>query len=68
LFLLAPYLTAHNADALLAEARGLSRQAIEQLIARWFPRPDVESRIDPVASQPALSSTCSRTPAADHRS
>ncbi|HEY6557483.1 MAG TPA: HNH endonuclease [Polyangiaceae bacterium] len=54
LFLLAPYLTVHNADALLGEARGLSRRAIEQLIARWFPRPDVESRIDPVASQSAL--------------
>ncbi|HEY6557174.1 MAG TPA: HNH endonuclease [Polyangiaceae bacterium] len=54
LFLLAPYLTVHNADALLGEARGLSRRAIEQLIARWFPRPDVPARIDPVASQSAL--------------
>jgi 5-methylcytosine-specific restriction endonuclease McrA len=54
LFLLAPYLTVHNADALLGEARGLSRRAIEQLIARWFPRPDVDSRIDPVASQSTL--------------
>ena len=54
LFLLAPYLTTRNADALVAEARGLSRHAIEQLIARWFPRPDVESRIDPVAGQPSL--------------
>jgi hypothetical protein len=32
----------------------LSRQDIEQLIARWFPKPDVEGRIDPVASQSAL--------------
>ncbi|HEY6557171.1 MAG TPA: hypothetical protein VI072_07855, partial [Polyangiaceae bacterium] len=54
LFLLAPHLTVHNAGALLGEARGLSRRAIEQLIARWVPRPDVESRIDPVASQSAL--------------
>ncbi|HEY6557566.1 MAG TPA: HNH endonuclease, partial [Polyangiaceae bacterium] len=54
LFLLAPYLTQQNADALLGEARGLSRRAIEQLIARWFPRPDVQSRIDPIASQSAL--------------
>jgi 5-methylcytosine-specific restriction endonuclease McrA len=54
LFLLAPYLTVHNADALLGEARGLSRRAIQQLIARWFPRPDVPARIDPVASQSAL--------------
>jgi 5-methylcytosine-specific restriction endonuclease McrA len=54
LFLLAPYLNVHNADALLDEARGSSRQAIEQLIARWFPRPDVETRIDPIASQSSL--------------
>src|SRR5688500_15834031 len=43
-----------RADALLGEARSLSRHAIEQLIARWFPRPDVETRVDPVASQSAL--------------
>jgi 5-methylcytosine-specific restriction endonuclease McrA len=54
LFLLAPYLTNENADALLGEARGSSRQGIEQLIARWYPKPNIESRIDPVASQPAL--------------
>ncbi|HEY6562642.1 MAG TPA: HNH endonuclease, partial [Polyangiaceae bacterium] len=54
LFLLAPYLTVQNAHALLGEARGLSRHAIEQLIARWFPRPDVAARIDPVASQSSL--------------
>jgi hypothetical protein len=54
LFLLAPYLTPENADALLGEARGLSRQAVEQLIARWFPRPDVQSRIDAVSTQSAL--------------
>ncbi len=54
LFLLAPYLTTENADALLSDARRLSRQGIEQLIARWFPKADVESRIDPVATQPGL--------------
>ncbi len=54
LFLLAPYLTEQNAKPLLSEARGLSRNAIEQLIARWFPRPNVASRIDPVPTQSAL--------------
>ncbi len=54
LFLLAPYLTAQNADALLREARGLSRQIIEHLIARWFPKPDAPSRIEPLTAQPAL--------------
>ena len=47
LFLLSTYLTEGNADALLAEARGKSRRQIEKVIARWFPRPDVESRIEP---------------------
>ena len=54
LFLLAPYLTEQNAEALLGEARGRSRHGVEQLIARWFPKPEVQSRIDPVAAQSAL--------------
>ena len=47
LFLLSTYLTEDNADALLGEARGKSRRQIEKIIARWFPRPDVASRIEP---------------------
>jgi 5-methylcytosine-specific restriction endonuclease McrA len=54
LFLLAPHLTEQNAQALLAEVRGKSRKAIEQILARWFPRPDVEPRMDPIACQGAL--------------
>src|SRR5688572_15142686 len=54
LFLLAPHLTEQNAEALLAETRGKSRKVIEQILARWFPRPDVEPRMDPIASQGAL--------------
>ncbi|HMJ11155.1 MAG TPA: hypothetical protein VK524_07085, partial [Polyangiaceae bacterium] len=42
LFLLAPYLTEQNAGPLLDEARGASRQQIEHLLARRFPRPDIE--------------------------
>ena len=41
LFLLSTHLTEDNAAALLGEARGKSRRQIEELIARWFPRPDV---------------------------
>jgi 5-methylcytosine-specific restriction endonuclease McrA len=48
LFLLSKYLTAHNAAALLREARGKSRREIEQLIARWFPRADVRGRLEPL--------------------
>src|SRR5678815_4908842 len=43
--LLAQYVTAENADALVAEARGRSKRQIEELIARRFPRPDVPDRI-----------------------
>jgi 5-methylcytosine-specific restriction endonuclease McrA len=49
LFLLAGHLTEENAAALLAEARGKSRRKIEELIARWFPRPDVPASIEPLA-------------------
>jgi hypothetical protein len=48
LFLLAGHLTEANAAALLAEARGKSRRQIEELIARWFPRPDVPASIEPL--------------------
>ena len=48
LSLLAKYLTADNAEALLAEARGRSKRELELVIARWFPRPGVEQRIQPV--------------------
>lgn len=40
LLLLAPHLNEDNAEALLTEARGKSRSKLEQLLARWFPRPD----------------------------
>jgi hypothetical protein len=52
LFLLAKHLTEDNAQALLGEARGKSRRKIEELIARWFPRPDVPASIEPL-SEPA---------------
>ena len=48
LFLLSTHLTEQNAEALLSEARGKSRRQLEKLLARWFPRPDVESRIEPL--------------------
>jgi hypothetical protein len=41
LFLLSTHLTEDNACALIAEARGKSRRQLEELIANWFPRPDV---------------------------
>jgi hypothetical protein len=47
LFLLAKHLTEDNAAALLGEARGKSRRKIEEIIACWFPRPDVPTSIEP---------------------
>jgi hypothetical protein len=49
LFLLSAYLTEENAEALVAAARGKSRRQIDELIARWFPRPDVPPRIEAAA-------------------
>jgi hypothetical protein len=51
LFLLSKHLTEDNAEALLGEARGKSRRQIEQLIARWFPRPDVLPSLTPVSPE-----------------
>jgi hypothetical protein len=48
LFVISQHLTLENSEALLAEARGKSRRELKQLLARWFPRPDVEQRIEPL--------------------
>ncbi|MCC6903480.1 MAG: hypothetical protein IT377_31205 [Polyangiaceae bacterium] len=53
LFLLSGHLTENNADQLLAEARGKSKRQIEELLARWFPRPDVAATITPTSVEPA---------------
>ena len=55
LFLLSGYVTEHNAEALLAEARGQSRRELEKLLARWFPRPDAGTRIQPIMELSLLS-------------
>ena len=50
LFLLSAHLTADNASALPAEARGRTRREIEGVVARWFPRSDVLPSITPLPS------------------
>ena len=45
LFLLSGHLTEDNAEQVLVEARGKSKRQIEELIARWYPRPDVAPTI-----------------------
>ncbi len=52
LFLLSGHLTEDDVERLLAEARGKSKRQIEELIARWFPRPDVATTITTVAPVP----------------
>lgn len=52
LFLLSGYLTEDNVDELLGEARGKSKRQLEELIARWFPRPDVPPTITPMLPEP----------------
>jgi len=49
LSVLSNYLAPENANVLLPEARGKSRREIERLVARLFPRPDVEPRVTPIA-------------------
>jgi 5-methylcytosine-specific restriction endonuclease McrA len=66
LFLLSGHLTEDNVEGLLGEARGKSKRQIEELLARHFPRPDVEpslSPVSPVAPKPARTppSTCPGT-------
>ena len=51
LFLLSTHLTEDNAATLLHEARGKSRRQIEELIAHWFPRPDVPPSLEPVSPE-----------------
>lgn len=52
LFLLSQHLTDDNAEQLLAEARGKSKRQLEELLARWFPRPAVPPTITPVTPEP----------------
>ena len=62
ILMLAPHLTSANADDLVAAATHKTREEIELLLARRFPRPDLAERLQairsplapiPVAAQPA---------------
>jgi hypothetical protein len=50
--LLAPRLTPENHQELLAAASGKGKQAVEELLARRFPQPDVPARVRKVPSRP----------------
>jgi hypothetical protein len=51
--LLAPRLTNENHQELLAAASGKGKQAVEELLARRFPQPDVPARVRKVPRRPA---------------
>jgi HNH endonuclease len=51
--LLAPRLTHENHQELLAAASGKGKQAVEELLARRFPQPDVPARVRKVPSRTA---------------
>lgn len=62
LFLLSTHLREDNAATLLGDARGKSRRQIEQLIARWFPRPDVPPRLEPLGPEVSKRVDAEQTP------
>ncbi len=49
LSLLAPRLTAENHEKLLEEAAGKTKASIREVLARWFPKPDVPDRVQPLS-------------------
>jgi hypothetical protein len=50
--LLAPRLTRENHQELLAAASGKGKRAVEELLARRFPQPDVPARVRKVSRRP----------------
>ena len=65
LFLLSQHLTEQNAGVLLPQARGKSRSKLERLIARWFPRPDVPPKVEPLGQVGGGGASRSLFPAGD---
>ena len=49
--LLAPHLTAQNRETLLAAAAGKGKHDVEELLASWFPQPDVSPSVRKLPSR-----------------
>jgi len=64
--LLAPHLTNENDQELLAAASGKGKRAVEELLARRFPQPDVTPSVRKVPSR-AVTPAAEVTPAAAER-
>jgi hypothetical protein len=54
LYALRGHLTGENVDELVREASGKSTREVEAMMAARFPKPDVPSRVEPVAPQVLL--------------
>ncbi len=54
LYELHKHLTVDNHEELLREAVGKTTKAVAEILAAWFPKPDVHPCIEPLAPQPAL--------------
>ena len=54
MILLSPYLTALNANELIAAAAHAPKSELEQLIAKWFPKQDVPAKLEAVAGPPPM--------------
>jgi hypothetical protein len=57
--MLRPVLTAENHRAVLTEARGRSKSAVELIVRRLDPKPDVRSTVRKVEARPQVSATLS---------
>jgi hypothetical protein len=68
--LLSSHLTAENHHELLAAATGKSKRQVEELLARYFPQPDVPSSVRrlPMAKALQVSSDATAAPAATAQS
>ena len=60
--LLAPHLTDENHEQLLAAASRRTKQELEELLARRFPRPDVPSSVRKVPDRPSVAPAPIATP------
>ena len=60
--ILAPKLTPENAEELLAAAADQTLRELRELIAQWFPRPDLETKEPPSGDQLDLAASASPAP------
>ena len=65
--LLAPHLTIENGEALLAAAAGKGTEDVKELLAQWFPQPDVSPSVRKVPSRRVVVDTTLVAPVVEAR-